>query len=164
MGNGSYRDIVYQIWDHVRKAAIDLFATRENAQCPPFFFMNDQDVSGRADVSGRTGSTNSDQGETTGAVTHSDSPELAKKQWVKETVQLLCGQPTAQRSPITSARRNFLPSSKVSSSLGLAHERSNLTTELLDKGKASSTIKVYLAAISSCHVGFDGTTVGYAIL
>ncbi|KAL7834805.1 hypothetical protein SRHO_G00290520 [Serrasalmus rhombeus] len=32
--------------------------------------------------------------------------------------------------------------------------------ELLDKGKAFSTIKVYLAAVSSCHVGFNGTTVG----
>ncbi|XP_063079934.1 uncharacterized protein LOC134469834 [Engraulis encrasicolus] len=31
---------------------------------------------------------------------------------------------------------------------------------LLDKGKAFSTIKVYLAAISACHVGFDGASVG----
>ncbi|XP_043992826.1 uncharacterized protein LOC122842750 [Gambusia affinis] len=32
--------------------------------------------------------------------------------------------------------------------------------DLLDKGKAFSTIKVYLAAISACHVGFGGKTVG----
>lgn len=31
--------------------------------------------------------------------------------------------------------------------------------DLLDKG-LSSTIKVYLAAISACHVGFDGVTPG----
>ena len=32
--------------------------------------------------------------------------------------------------------------------------------ELLDKGLSFSTIKVYLAAISACHVGFDGETPG----
>ena len=32
--------------------------------------------------------------------------------------------------------------------------------ELLDKGLSFSTIKVYLAAISACHVGFDGVTPG----
>ncbi|XP_073320639.1 uncharacterized protein [Pagrus major] len=32
--------------------------------------------------------------------------------------------------------------------------------ELLDKGLSFSTIKVYLAAISPCHVGFDGVTPG----
>ncbi|XP_073668878.1 uncharacterized protein [Paramisgurnus dabryanus] len=31
---------------------------------------------------------------------------------------------------------------------------------LMDKGRSFSTIKVYLAAISACHVGFDGSTVG----
>lgn len=31
---------------------------------------------------------------------------------------------------------------------------------LLDKGRAFSTIKVYLAAISACHVGLNGKTVG----
>ncbi|KAL3966727.1 ryanodine receptor 1 [Sarotherodon galilaeus] len=32
--------------------------------------------------------------------------------------------------------------------------------ELLDKGLSFSTIKVYLAAISACHIGFDGVTPG----
>ena len=32
--------------------------------------------------------------------------------------------------------------------------------DLLDKGRAFSTIKVYLAAISACHVGFGDKTVG----
>ncbi|XP_016341804.1 uncharacterized protein LOC107688601 [Sinocyclocheilus anshuiensis] len=32
--------------------------------------------------------------------------------------------------------------------------------DLIDAGKSFSTIKVYLAAIAACHVGFDGTTVG----
>ncbi|XP_055053994.2 uncharacterized protein [Misgurnus anguillicaudatus] len=32
--------------------------------------------------------------------------------------------------------------------------------DLLDKGRSFSTIKVYLAAISACHVGFDRNTVG----
>lgn len=32
--------------------------------------------------------------------------------------------------------------------------------ELLDKGLSISTIKVYLAAVSTCHVGFDGVTLG----
>ncbi|XP_063350743.2 uncharacterized protein LOC134642723 [Pelmatolapia mariae] len=32
--------------------------------------------------------------------------------------------------------------------------------ELLDKGLSFSTIKVYLAAISACHIGFDGVTLG----
>ena len=32
--------------------------------------------------------------------------------------------------------------------------------DLIEKGKAFSTVKVYLAAISACHVGFDGKTVG----
>lgn len=32
--------------------------------------------------------------------------------------------------------------------------------ELLDRGLSFSTIKVYLAAISACHVGFDGVTPG----
>ncbi|XP_052430666.1 uncharacterized protein LOC127971591 [Carassius gibelio] len=32
--------------------------------------------------------------------------------------------------------------------------------DLLDKGKAFSTIKVYLAAISACHVGFGDKTAG----
>lgn len=31
--------------------------------------------------------------------------------------------------------------------------------ELLDRGKVFSTIKVYLAAISACHVGFENATV-----
>ncbi len=31
---------------------------------------------------------------------------------------------------------------------------------MLEEGKAFSTIKVYLAAISSCHMGFNGETVG----
>ncbi|XP_056330158.1 uncharacterized protein LOC130242162 [Danio aesculapii] len=31
---------------------------------------------------------------------------------------------------------------------------------LLDNGRAFSTIKVYLAAISACHVGFEGVSVG----
>ena len=32
--------------------------------------------------------------------------------------------------------------------------------ELLDKGKAFSTVKVYLAAIAACYVGFNGKAVG----
>ena len=32
--------------------------------------------------------------------------------------------------------------------------------DLIDKGKAFSTIKVYLAAISACHTGFEGKSVG----
>lgn len=32
--------------------------------------------------------------------------------------------------------------------------------DLLEKGRSFSTIKVYLAAISACHVGFEGSTVG----
>ncbi len=32
--------------------------------------------------------------------------------------------------------------------------------EILEGGKAISTIKVYLVAISSCHMGFNGETVG----
>lgn len=32
--------------------------------------------------------------------------------------------------------------------------------DLIEKGKAFSTVKVYLAAISACHVGLDGKTVG----
>lgn len=32
--------------------------------------------------------------------------------------------------------------------------------DLIDKHKAFSTIKVYLAAIAACHVGFDGKTAG----
>ncbi|KAL0148244.1 hypothetical protein M9458_056476 [Cirrhinus mrigala] len=32
--------------------------------------------------------------------------------------------------------------------------------DLIDGGKSFSIIKVYLAAIAACHVGFDGTTVG----
>ncbi|KAL0200730.1 hypothetical protein M9458_003917, partial [Cirrhinus mrigala] len=32
--------------------------------------------------------------------------------------------------------------------------------DLIDGGRSFSTIKVYLAAIAACHVGFDGTTVG----
>ncbi len=32
--------------------------------------------------------------------------------------------------------------------------------DLIDQGKAFSTIKVYLAAISACHIGFDNKTVG----
>lgn len=33
--------------------------------------------------------------------------------------------------------------------------------EILDEGKAFSIIKVYLAAISSCHMRFNGETVSY---
>ncbi|XP_063050161.1 uncharacterized protein LOC134444913 [Engraulis encrasicolus] len=36
----------------------------------------------------------------------------------------------------------------------------NFLQDLLDKGKAFSTIKVYLAAISACHVGFGDKTAG----
>lgn len=32
--------------------------------------------------------------------------------------------------------------------------------DLMDKGRSFSTIKVHLAAISACHVGFEGSTVG----
>lgn len=32
--------------------------------------------------------------------------------------------------------------------------------DMVDKGKAFSTIKVYLAAISACHIGFEGRAVG----
>lgn len=32
--------------------------------------------------------------------------------------------------------------------------------ELLDKGRAFSTVKVYLAAILACHIGFDFGTIG----
>ena len=32
--------------------------------------------------------------------------------------------------------------------------------DLIDKGRAFSTVKVYLAAISACHIGFEGTSVG----
>ncbi len=32
--------------------------------------------------------------------------------------------------------------------------------DLIDQGKAFSTVKVYLAAISACHIGFDNKTVG----
>ncbi|XP_049341328.1 uncharacterized protein LOC125805033 [Astyanax mexicanus] len=32
--------------------------------------------------------------------------------------------------------------------------------DLIDKGRSFSTVKVYLAAIASCHVGFEGKTVG----
>ncbi|XP_029975786.1 uncharacterized protein LOC115408980 [Salarias fasciatus] len=32
--------------------------------------------------------------------------------------------------------------------------------DMVDKGRAFSTIKVYLAAISACHIGFEGKTVG----
>ena len=31
---------------------------------------------------------------------------------------------------------------------------------LFDKGRAFSTLKVYLAAISACHLGINGKTVG----
>ncbi|XP_046692704.1 uncharacterized protein LOC124377322 [Silurus meridionalis] len=33
--------------------------------------------------------------------------------------------------------------------------------ELLDKGRAFSTVKVYLAAVSACHIGIDGNTIGH---
>ena len=32
--------------------------------------------------------------------------------------------------------------------------------DLMEKGRSFSTIKVYLAAISACHVGFEGSSVG----
>lgn len=32
--------------------------------------------------------------------------------------------------------------------------------ELLDKGRPFSTVKVYLAAVSECHVGIDRNTIG----
>lgn len=32
--------------------------------------------------------------------------------------------------------------------------------DLLERDKAFSTVKVYLAAIAVCHVGFDGKAVG----
>lgn len=32
--------------------------------------------------------------------------------------------------------------------------------DMMDKGKAFSTIKVYLAAIPACHIGFEGKAVG----
>ncbi|XP_036419056.1 uncharacterized protein LOC118802708 [Colossoma macropomum] len=185
-----HRDVVYQIFG---KAAVDLFATRENAQCPSFFSLNDQDAPMGVN-----------------ALAH---PWPCVLLYAFPPLALI--PPTlTRRSPITSARGNLLPSSRASSSLGLTRERSNLTTvglpdnviatiqsarasstrtlyghkwrvfeewcaksqavpfqcsipvilsflqELLEKGKAFSTIKVYLAAISSCHVGFDGTIVG----
>lgn len=33
--------------------------------------------------------------------------------------------------------------------------------DLLDKGRAASTLKVYLAAIGACHIGFDNKSVGH---
>lgn len=36
----------------------------------------------------------------------------------------------------------------------------SLLQALINRGKAFSTIKVYLAAISACHIGFEGKTVG----
>jgi len=35
---------------------------------------------------------------------------------------------------------------------------------MLDKGRAFSTIKVYLATISACHVGFSNTPAGHHTL
>lgn len=32
--------------------------------------------------------------------------------------------------------------------------------DLMDKRRTFSTIKVYLAAISACHIGFDNTSAG----
>ncbi|KAK0145714.1 hypothetical protein N1851_015374 [Merluccius polli] len=43
---------------------------------------------------------------------------------------------------------------------GAAAVSSGHIQDLLDKGKAFSTVKVYLAAISACHIGFGDKTAG----
>ncbi|XP_036451444.1 trace amine-associated receptor 6-like [Colossoma macropomum] len=99
--------------------------------------------------------TNTGHGETRGAVTNSKSPELAREalggRGSPVAVRTGLATPPVQKSPITSARGNFLPLSGASSSLGLAREKSNLTTiglpdnviAMIQSARASSTRPLY---------------------
>ncbi|XP_025766655.1 uncharacterized protein LOC112848041 [Oreochromis niloticus] len=150
-GNPQYGDwtlhpqVVTQIWTRFGQPQVDLFASRENAQCPLYFSLRDQEAPLGVD-----------------ALAHNWPHAL-----------LYAFPPLALISPtLTTVRERGLtiiliaPRWVFEEWYGKSHTLSfqcSMTTilsflqELLDKGKAFSTIKVYLAAISACHVGFvDG--------
>ncbi|XP_053296886.1 uncharacterized protein LOC128456655 [Pleuronectes platessa] len=162
--------VVAQIWSHFGRATVDLFASRGNTQCPLFFSLHDQSAPLGLDAFAH---------EWPRVLLYAFpplalipptllrvrenrlsliliAPHWPSMHWLAEVRQLLHGHPW----PLP-LRRDLL--SQACGQIFHPHpERLALWAwpDLIDQKRAFSTVKVYLAAISACHVGFDGKPVG----
>ncbi|XP_032363038.1 LOW QUALITY PROTEIN: uncharacterized protein LOC116675032 [Etheostoma spectabile] len=162
--------IVGQVWTRFGRAEVDLFASKDNAQCPLFFSIRDPDAPLGVDALAHAWPSALLYAfpplalipPTLSRVREHQcrmiliAPHWPAMHWLAEIYLLLCGQPW--QLPL---RRDML--SQAGGTIFHPHpERLALWAwpDLIDKHKAFSTIKVYLAAIAACHVGFDGKTAG----
>ncbi|KAL7864410.1 hypothetical protein AOLI_G00158300 [Acnodon oligacanthus] len=182
-GNPLYGDwrlhpqVVTQLWQRYGQAAVDLFASRENAHCPLYFSLLDGNAPLSVDALAHpwpnayrrtfpplslispTLVSVRDQG-----LSNSNSSTLAVQAL---GVQILAGQPwplPPRRDLLSQADGEIYHPHPDSMALwawpcSLA-DLLYFLQDMLDKGKAFSTIKVYLAAISACYMGFGDKPVG----
>ncbi|KAI2645853.1 Transposon Ty3-G Gag-Pol polyprotein [Labeo rohita] len=224
--------VVGQLWKRFGRAAVDLFASRENSHCPLFFSLARDGAPMGVDALAH---------QWPNVLLYAFPPLsliiptlrrvreyghsviLIAPNWPGESVaggdnaafiRPAVASPATQRPPLAGARGDIPPCPGQGCSLGLARERLNLNArglpsrviekiqnaraastrsaygkkwnvfeqwcahkrivpflcsvadvlcflqELLEKGRAFSTVKVYLAAISACHVGIDDNTMG----
>ncbi|XP_059182347.1 uncharacterized protein LOC131961092 [Centropristis striata] len=211
-------EVVEQLWSRYGRAAVDLFASRENAQCALFYSLRGVDAPLGIDALAHawprellyafpplalippTLSRVREHGHALILV----APHWPAMHWLAEIYRLLCTQPW--QLPL---RRDLLsqgggmvfhphperlalwawPLSGSICQLGVSHSESlydckwrvfeewchsnghvplqcpvgvilSFLQDLIDNRKAFSTVKVYLAAIAACHVGFGRLTVG----
>ncbi|XP_059199216.1 uncharacterized protein LOC131979287 [Centropristis striata] len=172
-------EVVEQLWSRYGRAAVDLFASRENAQCALFYSLRGVDAPLGIDALAHawprellyafpplalippTLSRVREHGHALILV----APHWPAMHWLAEIYRLLCTQPW--QLPL---RRDLL--SQGGGMVFHPHpERLALWAwplsglicqlgDLIDNRKAFSTVKVYLAAIAACHVGFGKLTVG----
>ncbi|XP_029937836.1 uncharacterized protein LOC115380768 [Myripristis murdjan] len=161
-------NVVKQIWTRYGRAAVDLFVSRENTQCAMFFSLRSPDAPLGIDALAHawphvllyafpplalippTLSRVREQGHALILI----APHWPAMHWLAEIYQMLRAQPW--QLPL---RRDLL--SQGGGMLFHPHpERLALWAwpDLIDKRKAFSTVKVYLAAIAACHVGFGKKT------
>ncbi|XP_041852953.1 uncharacterized protein LOC121647506 [Melanotaenia boesemani] len=170
--------VVAQIWQRYGQADVDLFASQENTHCPLFFSLSDVSAPLGVDALAHqwpdvllyafpplslispTLARVREQGLTLILV----APRWPSKHWIAAIIQLLADEPwplPIRRDLLSQARGEIYHPhpDRLFRMLGLPPP-APFTVELLDKGKAFSTIKVYLAAISACHVGFGDKSAG----
>ncbi|XP_038128389.1 uncharacterized protein LOC119774782 [Cyprinodon tularosa] len=160
--------VVEQIWARCGRAQMDLFASRENARCELFFSLSTLNAPLGVDALAHAWPHEllytfpplaliPPTLARVRAFNHKlilIAPHWPAQHWLAEIFQMLCAQPW--ELPL---RRDLL--SQGAGTVFHPHpERLQLWAwpELIDKGKAFSTVKVYLAAIAACHIGFGDKT------
>ncbi|XP_050958769.1 LOW QUALITY PROTEIN: uncharacterized protein LOC127160164 [Labeo rohita] len=173
--------VVGQLWKRFGRAAVDLFASRENSHCPLFFSLARDGAPMGVDALAHqwpnvllyafpplsliipTLRRVREYGHSVILI----APNWPGKVWLAEIMPLLFDQPwplPLRRDLLSQARGEIFHPAPDRVALWAWPVRVAdvlcFLQELLEKGRAFSTVKVYLAAISACHVGIDDNTMG----